>query len=185
MPINIEKVESMEKIFSKTRILVWAVIALLALNIATIGTIVWHLKSFESSERDRFFHNRKMKNGFDGHIQRPNLIEKLKFNEAQNEEFKKLEKNYRDSAWYIAVQMHRVREEMFTSLSTDKADMKKVEIFADSIGQYHKQLKMKTARFYLQVRKICTPQQADSLENFFKRIIGQEPDVPFPPHFHV
>ena len=68
--------------------------------------------------------------------------------------------------------------QMLRELALEKSDTAKLNILAGSIGILHAELKKVTCNYYLDFKKICTPEQQQKLEELFRGIF--EGDMPAP-----
>jgi Spy/CpxP family protein refolding chaperone len=158
---------------NKIRLLVWLVMALVVLNIATIATVVWRARQFRH-DRTFFYEMPLNKNlpELSGHL----LKEKLKFSKTQFDEFHKIGSDFRSTGKEIAVQMTDIRNNMLKELNSEKPDTAKLFAYARKIGDMHYALKRQMVLYFLNLKGICTPEQSDSLQKIFKFIIP--PDGP-------
>jgi Spy/CpxP family protein refolding chaperone len=158
---------------SKIRLLMWLVIALVVLNIATIATVVWRAQQFRHDRT--FFHEMPLNKNlpeFSGHL----LKDKLKFSNTQIDKFHRISSDFRRTGKEIAIQMTDIRNNMFKELNSEKPDT--AILFADArkIGDMHSILKKQMVLYFLNLKGLCTPEQKDSLQKILKYIIP--PDVP-------
>jgi Spy/CpxP family protein refolding chaperone len=154
----------MEKLINKNRLLVWAVIALVALNIATIATVIWQTKSNKNFfRRDRF----EMRE-HSGHFMKKLITDKLHLDEQQSIGFDSIEKCFIQKNIAIFQKMNLLREKMIEELTNENPDSAKLIQLTKDLGNLHINLKMNTFEFYYSMKKICKPEQQKELSNFFR-----------------
>ena len=177
MSIRIEiKFKIMEKFFNKTNILILIIIGLVVLNISMVSTIIWH--------RYHDFHER-WGDGMAFHRGRMEMFipEKLKLDSEQKLKFYHIDSAFRKSSFDLAKQMHEVRFKILLELKKPKVDTFILLGYSKEIGNMHAKLKMNTIEFYIEMKKICSPVQQDSLAGLFQKII-EFGDLPGPPSPH-
>ena len=141
---------------NRNRVMGWAIVILIATNMATVISGVRHsTNDFKSEEmRDN------MRIMF--------LSNHLQLNEEQTARFVTLNKAYNQNARQSTAILNRQRIRMIEELSKENPDMEKVEKISVDIGSLHKDLKMATADFYLGLKRECNKEQQESLKEFFK-----------------
>ncbi len=168
----------MEKFFNKTNILILIIVGLVVLNISIVSTIIWH--------RYHDFHER-WGDGMPFHRGRMEMFipEKLKLDPEQKLKFHHIDSAFRKSSFDIAKHMHEVRFKILQELKKPKVDTIIFLGYSKEIGNMHAKLKMNTIEFYIEMKKICSPVQQDSLAGLFQKILefGDLPGPP-PPHRH-
>ena len=154
--------------FKKNKILIWVIIILLATNIATIATVIYHVYIIENNIRKperivipdyglgRFFR------------------EELNLTREQQQQFRSFRQNYRLQASKIIKQMQEKRLEMLDELSVENSDTVRLHQIADEIGAFHRELKHLTFEYYLNLKDICNDQQRDKLFRMFKAMQNSE-----------
>lgn len=151
----------------KIRILTWAVIVLAIMTFSIIATIVYKANF---SENDTSIHSGR----FGGHWRGGDFIENIDFSEQQKVEFRKIDNVFREDVTRISTQLDSKREALFAELEKAETDTAKCRAIATEIGTLHRDLKLKTCRFYLDVKKICTPGQQEKLRDAFAPIFNMD-----------
>lgn len=148
----------------KCKWLLWTVVVLAILNLSTIGSIIYHnrvaknTQSFKKLEADtEHFSGRYFK-------------DKLKLDAGQMESFRTFNPVFRQKARDITLNLSRLRQAMILEMASQNTDTVKLNMLADSIGLYHRDLKKETFRYYLKLKSICTAEQKKSLELLFKNV---------------
>ncbi|NHB67255.1 Spy/CpxP family protein refolding chaperone [Perlabentimonas gracilis] len=153
-------------IFTKNRMLVGAVILLVALNIATIGTIALKQpKPQDSSAREGFSR------------QRPNLgrsiSTELGLTPEQETVFEELRRSYFEENLEIrrAIQAHH--RMIMQELDAENPNRVKLDSLAAEIGHLHEQQQLATIEHFVTLREVCSPEQYQNLQKIFRRAMPQ------------
>lgn len=159
----------------KIRFLTWAVVVLAVLNLSTVISIIYHVHTETNQMKER-----QLTPGasFSG----SGIIDVLDFNPEQREQFHLINNSFRESVRKINYSLAERRNSLFAELRKAKADTVKCNFISAEIGGLHKALKIKTYRFYLDVKKICTWQQQQKLNEVFAPLFSDEDRPGFKQH---
>ena len=159
---------------TSNRILYWIIAFLIMTNAATIGTILYHNYKFKK----HLEHRGKRKYKFDKkeHKQREARIDKmfrnqLKLTDEQTENFKLHRKRFSSKAKTLMYDMHIERKNFLQELSNNEVDTLEIKQIAQRLGDLHKQMKIETMYFYMQLNEECTTEQKTKLAKIFTRFI--------------
>lgn len=144
----------------KIRLLTWAVIVLAIMGLSVMATIVYHLNFSRNSMSTHY-------GRFAGSWRGRDMLEEMNFSERQRMEFKKINDRFREDVEGIDAGLGLKREALFSEINAPVTDTVKCEVIATEIGALHRALKIKTYRFYLDLKKICTPDQKEKLKDVF------------------
>ncbi len=112
-------------------------------------------------------HHRMQKEGGDpGRF----IVEKLKFNSTQETAFDKLRTAHHDSIEILQAEGKKLRKSFFDGLISDAADTTKV-IMADKIAVNQKQIELLTYNHFVEVKKLCTPEQKIIFNDIIHEVI--------------
>jgi hypothetical protein len=153
----------------KYKRLIWMIIALAALNISMIATILWQISANKPSNTLNPLRSERMNARNTGMM--PFLQEQLNLDETQMGRFKELHTTFRHRARENAALLERFRLEMLDELKKENPDTLKLEQIATNIGDTHKQLKINTYQLYSQLKALCYPHQYDALHRTFGRMM--------------
>ncbi len=160
----------MEKLIIKNRILIIAVVVLVIINAATIGTIIWQVKKFQRFERPSYALKR-----MPDEKQMQALVRKdLDFTDKQFNQFLLIDSIFRQQSKLLFDKMKAVRIEMVKELLKENPDSMKLNQLAIDLGKLHVELKKNTFEFIKSLRTICTAEQQEKLNNFIRRMIEFE-----------
>ena len=147
---------------NKTKLLIWAVVLLVVLNVTTIGTILYHNYT-ESVNSKTIVITAEGTNMLNGRFFR----QTLGFDNAQMVTFREANREFRPKANRIIYQIDSLKNEMFTELKKTKSDTIKLNRLSLETGALHADLKKETNRFYLKIKTVCTPEQLEQLQTTF------------------
>ena len=152
--------------------MVWIVVALVVLNLSTLTTIIYNRYKVSKNEKSPF---RKgtisipRQERFSGRYFRENL----NLNAEQTEEFQKFNPEFRRNAREINIRLSDMRSEMLDEMAYKNVDTARLNELSDSIGLLHSNLKKLTYKYYLDLRKICEPEQYPLLEEMFSETFNE------------
>lgn len=147
---------------NKTKILTWAVVLLVVLNLSTIGTILYHNYTERANSKTVVI-STEGTNMLNGRF----FKQTLGFNNTQMVTFREANREFRPKANRIIFQIDSLKNEMFTELKKTKSDTIKLNKLSLETGALHADLKKETNRFYLKIKTVCTPEQLEQLQTTF------------------
>ncbi|MBN2166599.1 MAG: periplasmic heavy metal sensor [Marinilabiliaceae bacterium] len=157
----------------KYKLLKWAVIILLILNISTISSIIWHVNQPSENTLPKRIPPFEQTNR-SGKM-RDVLHNNLNLDNNQKILFDKYHNNFRQEAYEIALNMEILREEILKELMKNEPDRKILHQYSEEIGNAHRDLKILTYQFFLDLKKVCNPEQTIKLEKMFRTIMQVNP----------
>ena len=149
--------------FNKKNIVILIIAILLIINISTISTIIYlsYTKPpMPVTEIDRKPYTM--------------LKRELNLTEDQSTEFLQIGEAFRERNLEILKDMHENRIAIIDEMGRPEPDQEKLDSLADEVGYLHSQLKRNTINHFLDLKKVCTPDQYLQLENKFRRMIMNE-----------
>ncbi|MDD3080153.1 MAG: hypothetical protein PHH37_13795 [Paludibacter sp.] len=147
---------------NKNKILVWIIVLLVVLNIATVGTILYN-NSQMPAEPETIVVQADGCNMMNGKYFRQNIG----FDHEQMAIFRQAKHEFQPRANQIVGTIDSLKNEMFTELKKDTPDTLLLNKLSEETGRCHAELKKETNRFYLKVFKICTPEQVNQMQEVF------------------
>ncbi len=150
--------------FLKKRFSFWLVLFLLIVNVAAISTIVYHIFSEKAAVQLE-----ESTNGA-GQI----LTRELALNTDQQNFFHKTNMNYNQQSKKILDQLTEKRSEILEVLAEENPDTALLHTLAEDIGHLHTNLKLLTIDNFLELKKICTPQQQQQLSKLYYDMLDTE-----------
>jgi uncharacterized membrane protein len=154
---------------SKTRILIWAIIILIAINMATIISAVVYSSGGKGAEveiedvpfnqRAEFFH------------------QQLGLTPGQRDRFTELNRDFNRDGRLITSRMNSLRHQMISEMAERDPDGKKLDRICEDIGDLHTQLKGATIEYYLEMKDVCDTAQQDRLNRLFEIMLNSGGDM--------
>ena len=147
---------------NKTKLLTWAVVLLVVLNMTTIATVFYRNYKV-SAEKETIVLGNESNDMLNGRFFR----QTIGFNDSQMITFREANREFRPKANGIIFQIDSLKNEMFLELKKAKSDTVKLNDLSYETGALHADLKRETNRFYLKVKTVCTPKQIEQLQTTF------------------
>lgn len=155
--------------------MIWAIIALVIMNLSTLATILYHQYKTETPDTTLTATQWETKaNKFSGRYFR----DKLNLDASQMNKFREINPGFRRQVRSISMELDNYRKEMMLEM-TANSDTNKLNALSDSIGQLHSHLKKLTYRYYLDLRSMCTPEQQKQLEQLFSPMFASDAPLNF------
>jgi hypothetical protein len=166
----------MKTFFSKYKIVFWAVIVLLILNVSVLGTMMFRYYSQQRLVK------RHMELPVQRHKPSSFLRKELDLGDEQFLGFQEARAEHQQYAYEIHSQLRNLRSAYIDELMQEIPDTVLLGTMRDSIGLLHAGLMKSTGDYYGRIRKLCTDKQADRLNAFFKEAMMNEgtPMMPMP-----
>jgi len=157
----------------KTQILTWLVVLLVVMNAVTIGTILVH-----NYRENQINDNIAINSGQGGNMLNGRFLKQtLGFNDEQMDAFRDANQQFRPFAMDVTYTIDSLKTEMFTELQKAVPDTVRLNGMSKQIGDLHGRLKYETYNFYLNIKKLCTPEQMKELEKAFQPLFKNEGNV--------
>lgn len=161
---------------NKYRILVWVIVILVATNLSMGLSFLYHKqqdkKLAEQIEQEAIELPALRRTRF--------FREQLNLQPQQMEIFRELNRNFNRAAWQINHQLESLRIEMVRELGLKNPDVQKLASISEEIGKLHTQLKNETIDYYLAMKKACTEEQQEKLNEIFISVLQKNEDVKLP-----
>lgn len=150
----------------KNRWMVWAIIILAVMNIATIATVIYNRN--QSREEKAVVENIQLQSEissirYSGRWFR----DQLNFTGEQMARFVEFNPAFRENVRNINMDLNLIRQKMLSEMAAVKCDTIRLNTLSDSVGTLHANLKKVTYKYYIDLRNICDHQQQEKLEQLF------------------
>lgn len=149
------------------KLITWAVIILVIINLGAIGLLVY--RSYTPSEttitrpaqEDRFNDNR-------GHRRGPGqfLQDRFQFNEAQLKKFNQSVDEHQSRMQEIKDSISLCRKKLVEEVVKDNPDTATLEEYINRTGVLHSKMQRETATHFLDIQKIASPEQKEEIRSF-------------------
>lgn len=145
----------------KYRLLFWGLISIIVLNLSALaGYLIFKPKE---PATDECLSNPGKGRG---------LLKELELTGDQQETVQKINDKYRVEAEPLAVQLREQRDRMLTELEQDQSDTLVLMQLADSMSVLQEQIQKINIRQYLELKQVCTPEQALRLSALYRNLYG-------------
>jgi len=153
----------------KETLLTTAVLVLIALNITLL--VVFYI----NQGREPFMPPGQMGNMPTGTGTGPGrfMIERLKFDDAQQNEFAKLRQQHQDKVQAIQQESRKLQDELFDLLKEPQQDPAKVSAIINSMGDNRKQLEQAIFDHFSSIKALCKTDEQKKLFNDFIDQLGE------------
>jgi len=158
---------------NKNNWMIWAIVALVLLNISTLITIFYQRdKNMEADQVS--VNDPEASKSSSSEYSSAYFNDHLNLNRTQMNKFAEFNPAYRQRIRNINLKMAQFRNDMLVEMTAEKSDSRKLAILSDSIGMLHAELKKETYNYYLNLKSICNPDQREELENLFSIIFTSD-----------
>jgi len=151
------------------RLLVWAVIILLATNISMAVSFLVHKKqdqnNLEKQEQAIINVPTEQQTKF--------FREQLNLTPEQMNPFREINRNYNRATNAVAHKLEDLRIEMVGELGKEHPDKNRLNEITTEIGNLHKELKNITIEYYQQMNNVCDRQQREKLNAIFMSMVNK------------
>jgi hypothetical protein len=148
-----------------SRILIYAVIFLAVLNVATFISIGINIRNSNKELPQASSVEIKTAQNFNGRYFR----DQLQLSPKQMDQFRVINDQFRFNARRINNELIILRAKMMDEMKQASADTVKLSLQSDSIGILHADLKKFTYEYYMGIKGICFEKQIPELDNIFEQ----------------
>jgi len=161
---------------NKYRILIWIIVILVATNLSTIGSFYYHRISEAKTPETK----QENQNAIPGEQRTRFFRDQLNLNDEQLDQFRENNRTFNRTARGIEMNLTQLREDLITELGKQNPDSARLDQMAIEVGNNHRELKQVTTSFYLDMKKICTPEQKVKLHELFQSMLNKDNQVNLP-----
>lgn len=152
--------------------MLWIVIAVIVINFAAIGAIIYKLYQNPKQETGRFDRQRPCGQTY--------LESELHLTPVQAEEFKKLKKAHHDSILVIHNLMKEKRGIISENMVKPNPDTTLLYKTTEELGMLFAQTRKLYISHYFELRKVCNPDQQQKLSEIYTKLFCQGEGCPTP-----
>lgn len=149
----------------KSKLLTFAVVALLLLNLGTLGFLVFG----KTADRPPHGAHREPKY---------QIIAMLHFNDVQQQQYEKLILGHRATIGQIEGNIRMVKNRLYLQLLKDQPDHRAKDSLVNVLATYQKQIEQTHFNHFQDIKKICRPDQLEyyyDLTQELSRIFSKPP----------
>jgi hypothetical protein len=158
---------------NKIRMMMWTIVLLAVMNIATILTVVYARNVSGKTETSQALDQAIPESSSTRNSGRY-FRDQLGFSQEQMNKFVELNPGFRQQFQHINIELAMKRYRMLKEMSAASTDTNKLNQLSDSIGNMHACLKKLTYAYYLDIKKICDKDQQKKLEQIFGKIFNTD-----------
>ncbi len=147
-----------------SRLLIYAVIFLAVLNVASFTTIGIHMYQDKREAVKASSEEIQTTQNFNGRYFR----DQLQLSAEQMNEFREINGAFRTNARHINSELNRLRAEMMMKMENADNSTDDLAMISDSIGMLHSELKKCSYQYYFDIKSICTQEQVPWLNGIFQ-----------------
>ncbi len=167
----------------KYRILVWLVVILFAMNLATVGSLVYHARKTKAvspagTEQKSAEGSGVAESAAKAEQGASFFRERLDLTHEQMNLFREANQDYNRKTNRIARDLDLLRVDMVREMTGPQPDTLRLNGINRTIGERHEELKRLTAEFYLRMREVCNENQKEKLNAIFMEMVQREGDEP-------
>jgi len=151
---------------SKQSLMIWTIVILAVMNIATISTVLYNRNRAESGEAI-VTETSSQTDGTSITYSGRYFREQLNFNNEQMAMFTEFNPLFRERVRSINDDLNLLRQRMLSEMAENNCDSLRLNSLSDSIGYLHADLKKATCKYYLDIKDICDQQQQETLRQIF------------------
>jgi Spy/CpxP family protein refolding chaperone len=158
--------------------MVWAIVALVIMNLSTLATILYH--QYQSSTPNTIVTDERQLEANTEKFSGRYFRDKLNLDNDQMDRFREFNPVFRQQARAITIDLATKRSQMLSEMTATNSDTGRLNTLSDSIGKLHSDLKKITYRYYLDLKDICNPEQDKQLEQLFGIMFTNDAPMGFP-----
>lgn len=147
------------------RWMIWAIVALAVMNIATIATVIHN----RNHTRQVAYYSPSAAGEDEASLRFSGRYfrDRLDLNRDQMTRFRDFNFSFRQNARDINVKLGNIRREMLAEMSSENTDTVRLSVLSDSVGLLHAQLKKETYTYYMNFKNMCNREQKEKLDQMF------------------
>jgi len=162
-------------LFTKNRLAAWAIVILVLLNVVALGTLWW-------TQIRRPGHPPPPPDRRPRHDVSKFLEQELELTTGQAEQLRVLRETNAEQSYIIEQEIHKYRLAMAKAMFEKDPNIKQVETWANRIGQKHEELELKRFQHFIDMKSLCTQEQALRFEALLRKVLETtRPPGPPPP----
>ena len=155
---------------NKYKITIWLVVILFAMNLATIGSLVYHTRQSVKPEPTTADASGTATSDRGARFFR----DQLALDPNQMLSFREANRVYNRSTHQVARELEMLRMLLVSEMTGVHPDSAHIDSISGEIGNRHRELKRLTAAYYLEMRTHCTPEQKTKLDEIFLKMVHQD-----------
>ncbi len=164
---------------NKYRMLIWLVIILFTMNLATVGSLIYNARKTKATATTV---SENESAGITSQNQAASAAEqgtrffrdKLDLTPEQMNAFREANRDYNRKTNWIARDLELLRISLVNEMIKPETDTIRLNGISQAIGEKHKELKNLTVDYYLSMREVCNEGQKTKLNALFMDMVQKE-----------
>ena len=151
----------------KIKLLIYTVIFLTVLNIAAIGTIVWHIARMHQIQQSEQTYKKQTNEKIQAQKHLKRLFKTLDLTAAQQQQFMNEHLKFISKVKPLFHQLRQLHKNIALQLKQPEPNLDSIKYYSDKVGEIHAKLTYLEATEFLALEKICTPKQRKKLYQLY------------------
>jgi len=147
--------------FQKNRLIFWALIILVVINISALGSFLLVKKNQVPANRCAPEEQQCMA-----------FRDELNLTEEQMLLVNAINKNYRESAGPIVLAIKEARTAILTELENEVPDTSRLNSLTNQLALLQMKIQKENIKQYSELKRVCTPEQAQRLSALYRDLYG-------------
>lgn len=147
--------------FSKYRTVVWILVLLVIINVSALATLFFHLRITGNGNKAAPAAN-----------QCPRLRQELSLAPGQNRRVEEINKSYKAYSEPVLDAILEKKAELLQELAKDQTDTNHLNTLVNGLCMEQKRLQQANIRQFLELKKVCTPEQTQKLARIYTELYG-------------
>lgn len=148
-------------IFNNNRTVFWILIFLVMINITALATYFVYSRKTANPQLPAS----EIRPGFA-------LRQELSLTPDQSLEVNKINATYKTSSENVVAAIREKKAELLEELSKDSTNINLVEVLVNDVANEQKKLQMANIKQFLDLKKVCTPEQTQKLSQIYAELYG-------------
>jgi Spy/CpxP family protein refolding chaperone len=146
------------KLFTIKEAWIWAMVSIIVILLAIIGTMMWQryyddLSTEPTSDKNELTKENQHQRGFG------RWREQMGFTPEQDEQLKELREEFREVSGVFFKNLRANQQQIFGEMEKDTPDKELLNRLAEETGQLHAAMRKATISHMLAIKEITTPEQ--------------------------
>jgi Spy/CpxP family protein refolding chaperone len=147
--------------YKKNRLLFWLLIVLVVINVAALASFfIYSGKPKEVACKEQ------------SGMSCTGLCKELNLTGSQGVKVEEINKNYVANAGVLSASIKEMRASILDELNREKPDSVVINTLVRELSKLQSMLQHENIRQYLELKKVCTPEQAQQLSGIYRDLYG-------------
>ncbi|MEI6455891.1 MAG: periplasmic heavy metal sensor [bacterium] len=147
--------------YKKNRLLFWLLIVLVVINIAALASFfIYSKKSQEVTCKEQ------------SGMSCTGLCKELNLTEIQGAKVEEINRNYVANAGVLSAGIKEMRASILDELNRETPDSVAINTLVKELSRQQGMLQHENIKQYLELKKVCTPEQAQQLSGLYRDLYG-------------